>query len=184
MFFKRVAKRIRNLQAIFINTRMTSFWMYFSVFGSSHKEYVSWGENYLHDFVVVWNTLNEVCWVWNTLRGVCWGMKYFERSLFGYEILIIFIWGVLCLSCSLILFEKLLYVSKPNRYLHQSDFFFSWKIEFNQTYKWNVSAQNYMSEDVHSSTFPRVTDICANQVAPFLSRSRVFEKLKKWKVKK
>ena len=36
-----------------------------------------------------------------------------------------------------------------------------------------------MSEDVHSSTFPRLTDICANQVAPFLSRSRVFEKLKK-----
>ena len=34
-----------------------------------------------------------------------------------------------------------------------------------------------MSEDVHSSTFPRVTDICANQVAPFLSRYRVIEKL-------
>ena len=40
-----------------------------------------------------------------------------------------------------------------------------------------------MSEDVHSSTFPRVTDICANQVAPFLSRARVFEKLKKWNLK-
>ena len=48
------------------------------------------------------------------------------------------------------------------------------------TYKWNLSVQNYMSEDVHSSTFPRVTDICTNHVAPFLSRSRVFEKLKKW----
>ena len=42
-----------------------------------------------------------------------------------------------------------------------------------------ISAENYMSEDVHSSTFPRVTDICGNQVTPFLSRSRVFEKLKK-----
>ena len=29
-FSKRVAKRIRNLQAKFINTRMTSFWMYVS----------------------------------------------------------------------------------------------------------------------------------------------------------
>ena len=69
----------------------------------------------------------------------------------------------------------LTYVSKANRYLRQSDCFFSWKIEFNPTYKWNWSAQNDMSEDVYSSTFPRVTDICANQVAPFLSRSRVFE---------
>ena len=40
-----------------------------------------------------------------------------------------------------------------------------------------------MSEDVHSSTFPRVTDTCANPVAPFLSWSRVFEKLKSEKVK-
>ena len=39
-----------------------------------------------------------------------------------------------------------------------------------------------MSED--SSTFPRVTDICANQVAPFLSRSSVFEKLEKCKSEK
>ena len=30
-FSKRVAKRIRNLQAKFINTRMSSFWMYVSV---------------------------------------------------------------------------------------------------------------------------------------------------------
>ena len=29
-FSKRVAKRIRNLQAKFINTRLTSFWMYVS----------------------------------------------------------------------------------------------------------------------------------------------------------
>ena len=35
-----------------------------------------------------------------------------------------------------------------------------------------------MSEDVHSSIFPSVTDICANQVAPCLSRSGGFEKLK------
>ena len=34
-----------------------------------------------------------------------------------------------------------------------------------------------MTGDVHSSTFEKVTDICANQVAPFLSRSRVFEKI-------
>ena len=34
-----------------------------------------------------------------------------------------------------------------------------------------------MSGDVHSSTFEKVTDICANQVAPSLSRSRVFEKI-------
>ena len=30
-FSKRVAKRIRNLQAKFINNRMTSIWMYVSV---------------------------------------------------------------------------------------------------------------------------------------------------------
>ena len=34
-----------------------------------------------------------------------------------------------------------------------------------------------MTGDVHSSTFEKVTDFCANQVAPFLSRSRVFEKI-------
>ena len=34
-----------------------------------------------------------------------------------------------------------------------------------------------MTGDVHSCTFEKVTDICANQVAPFLSRSRVFEKI-------
>ena len=38
-----------------------------------------------------------------------------------------------------------------------------------------------MSEDVHSSKFSRVTDICANQVALSLS-VRVFEKLKKLKI--
>ena len=57
-FSKRLAKRIRNLQAKFINTRiMTSIWIYVSA---------SWGavlkkmgvramgyENYLHDFVAV-----------------------------------------------------------------------------------------------------------------------------------
>ena len=32
-----------------------------------------------------------------------------------------------------------------------------------------------MTGDVHSSTFEKVTDICANQVAPFLSRSRIRE---------
>ena len=75
-FSKRVAKRIRKLPAKFINTRMTSFWMYVSL---------SWGAG---------NALKV------HLRG----------------------------------------------------------------------------PGVHSSG---VTDICANQVAPFLSRSRVFEKLKK-----
>ena len=34
-----------------------------------------------------------------------------------------------------------------------------------------------MTGDVHSSTFEKVMDICANQVAPFLSRSCVFEKI-------
>ena len=34
-----------------------------------------------------------------------------------------------------------------------------------------------MTGDVHSSTFEKVTDICASQVAPVLSRSRVFEKI-------
>ena len=34
-----------------------------------------------------------------------------------------------------------------------------------------------MTGDVHSSTFEKVTDIFANQVAPFLSRSCVFEKI-------
>ena len=34
-----------------------------------------------------------------------------------------------------------------------------------------------MTGDVHSSTFEKVTDICANQVAPFPSRSLVFEKI-------
>ena len=42
----------------------------------------------------------------------------------------------------IILFEK--HVSNGNRYLRQSDCFFSWKIEFNPTYKWNLSAQNYV----------------------------------------
>ena len=41
-----------------------------------------------------------------------------------------------------------------------------------------------MTGDVHSSTFEKVTDICANQVAPFLSRSRVFEKIIAKSVKK
>ena len=36
---------------------------------------------------------------------------------------------------------------------------------------------NYMTGVVYSSTFEKVTDICSNQVAPFLSRSRVFEKI-------
>ena len=34
-----------------------------------------------------------------------------------------------------------------------------------------------MTGDLHSSTFEKVTDICTNQVAPFLFRSRVFEKI-------
>ena len=34
-----------------------------------------------------------------------------------------------------------------------------------------------MSEDVHSSTFPRVTDICANQVAPFLENGKNIAKV-------
>ena len=41
-----------------------------------------------------------------------------------------------------------------------------------------------MTGKEQSSTFEKVTDICANQVAPFLSRSRVFEKIIAKSVKK
>ena len=41
-----------------------------------------------------------------------------------------------------------------------------------------------MTGDVHSSTFEKLTDICANQAAPFLSWSCVFEKIIAKSVKK
>ena len=58
-FSKRVAKRIRNLQAEFINTRMTSFCMYVSV---------SWGA--------------VIKKMWKLFACFCCGMKYFEIKVY------------------------------------------------------------------------------------------------------